>query len=195
MADKLDIDWVRQHLTPLKDSEFIPATEFIPVTQATLEEIEKEGDFNLPVDYKRFIQSFGCCVPTRKKLFELEVYIPPTESLKSDLSWMSKRDDGKQDVCVFYGMPGEHLTGVLGYREYYSERMPPTLLPIGSTSQGDQICLGVGGEELGKIFLWDEDLEIEWEDFATDDLIPREVMFWNVYRVSPSFSEFLSLIV
>lgn len=61
-------------------------------------------------------------------------------------------------------------------------RLPPHLLPIGSTGGGDLICLWLEGPARGSVVLWDH--EAEHKPPTTK----------NVHAVAPDFATFLALL-
>ena len=59
--------------------------------------------------------------------------------------------------------------------------MPESLIPLGDDGRGNQICLGVSGDETGKVFYWDHNNEWDEEDYFADygEPMPEEVRFQN----------------
>ena len=66
--------------------------------------------------------------------------------------------------------------------ECYAGRMPPGLLPIATTSCGDQLCLWLTGELRGAVVLWDHQAEHH---------PPTQS---NLHFIAPSFTAFLALL-
>jgi len=60
--------------------------------------------------------------------------------------------------------------------------MPAGLLPIATTSCGDQFCLWLAGDDRGSVALWDHEAE---------HCPPTAA---NLHRVASSFTEFLELL-
>jgi hypothetical protein len=155
---------------------------FVPLPERELADFYAEG-VDLPELYKRFATTFGLCYFTRAILVEYTEYIPRTG-----------RTDGAY-VGVFYGGSRDsspYRRGLYDMRECYFDSMPETITPIANDDYGNQFCIGVAGSEFGKVFFWDHDEQIEFDDSRQPDgSVPREVLFRNVYLVADSFLDFL----
>ncbi len=91
--------------------------------------------------------------------------------------------EGMMSLDVFYGFT-KGVYGLIQNIEIFFGRIPATIIPIGDTPFGSQVCLGISGDERGKVYFWDKDDERE---IAGD----RENDFGNVYLIANSFSEFV----
>ena len=86
----------------------------------------------------------------------------------------------------FYGL------NVISYRELeksrtaYHNRIPPELLAFGYSPGGDNFCIAIAGKNLGKIYYWDHDYEVE------EDEIPG---YQNITLLCDSFTEFIDSLV
>lgn len=168
----------------------VGSQDFVPVSAEAIRKLDELGE--IPTVYREFIRQFGCCSPTREFGFIYSSYITPSDELHQDLSWMVKKTSGQDCLSAFYGMPTAKLNGIIEWRDYYGDRIPENLLPVASTLSGNQLCIGMSGDEYNKIFLWELDSEIEREDFVVDGELSKEVLFWNIYKVYESFSDLVS---
>jgi hypothetical protein len=72
------------------------------------------------------------------------------------------------------------------------------MIPIAGDGGAGQICLGIKGDDLGKVFYWDManeplDEETYLEDYG--EPMPAEAKRQNVHLVADSFDEFLDQLV
>ncbi len=67
--------------------------------------------------------------------------------------------------------------------ENYKDRMPKNFIPIAYDPGGNRIVIGVSGQDTGKIYFWDHEME------ANDDEQPD---MSNMHLVADSFEEFLA---
>ena len=66
--------------------------------------------------------------------------------------------------------------------EVHEGRIPPNLLPIACDDGGDLICISMYGDDAGAVLFWDRHQESGRPSYD------------NVYRIAPSFSEFIDAI-
>lgn len=97
----------------------------------------------LPEDYAAFLTRFGCCAPYGVAL------VMPIED--PDWRW------GRIQIGLFYGFTSDGPDDVRRRRETYADRIPSNLLPIACALGDEQICLGLSGEERGKVYFWSHD--------------------------------------
>ncbi|MCI0417434.1 SMI1/KNR4 family protein [bacterium] len=83
-----------------------------------------------------------------------------------------RTDDGHLEmVDWFLGIhEGEH-DNLLRYLEWYKNRIPTDLLPIGHDAGGNLILIGIIGVNLGKIFFWDHEKEDSDSRVGYDNII------------------------
>jgi hypothetical protein len=90
----------------------------------------------------------------------------------------------ESSVLMFYGIHDDPDYQLDRTCDAYDERVPADLIPIGSDSFGNNICLGWKGPRAGKIYFWDHEEELDENgDFVTD--------YRNVYLLADSLQEFL----
>ncbi|GHC14089.1 SMI1/KNR4 family protein [Cerasicoccus arenae] len=84
------------------------------------------------------------------------------------------------DVMELYGVgAGERASELVDTIKLYRNRIPDCMIPVGSDSFGNQICLVTTQEDFGKIYLWIHD---EVGQGQHDSL---------VYLISNSFTDFV----
>ena len=79
------------------------------------------------------------------------------------------------------GVPGD-LAAML---DSYRERIPASTLPIGMDPGGNLILLGLEAPHTGRVMLWVQDHEVDWEAGETPD-------FSNVGLAAASFTDFMA---
>jgi hypothetical protein len=68
----------------------------------------------------------------------------------------------ESDLNILFPLVGhEYSERLLNIIMTYKGRIPSELLPIGSDSGGNIICLTITGENRGKVYLWDHSQESE----------------------------------
>ncbi|MCZ2340638.1 MAG: SMI1/KNR4 family protein [Bacteroidales bacterium] len=154
--------------------------EFYPLTPEDVRFLEQQIGNVLPDDYKRFILKYGCA-----HFFNSNVVVraiePPPEDL-SDADWLA--------FAVFFGSCEQYR--LLDEIDLVRGRMPDTVIPIAGDYGGNLFCLGVGGEDLGKVYIWDFHNEPDTQDYLDEGLpVPDRLMYSNMGLVSKSFSDFI----
>jgi hypothetical protein len=101
-------------------------------------------------------------------------------------------EDGKGPFSDFYGSK-DTINSLAENIEAYKGRMPDMIIPIGDDGMGNQICLGIGGDERGKVYYWDHENEWDEQQYMEDYGVPMppEMKFQNVYLVAESFEDFI----
>jgi hypothetical protein len=162
--------------------EPIGSDHFIPMSEGNLALLEERLRCRFPADYRQFLMTYGVCGP--KNIVEFTFVNKPCCR------------NAKGHVAVFYG-PQTKIDEAYSLQtriEFFSRRIPDTLIPIADTGIGNQICLGIKGNEAGKIYFWDIQNEPpDEEDYLEDYGIPRSpgAMFHNVHLIAESFEDFL----
>lgn len=64
--------------------------------------------------------------------------------------------------------------------------MPNESIPIARTAGGDILCLNLGTEKYGHVFLWDHERELMFEE--------GKMTIDHLYHVAVSFNKFLDII-
>lgn len=139
------------------------------ISQEDLVSFERLLMFALPSDYADFL--LRCNGGS------------PTPDLVPVQDW--PQGGPEADVRMLYGIgddPKEDTYDLRWNIECYAGRMPSGLLPIATTSCGDQFCLWLTGHNRGSVVLWDHEAEHR---------PPTEA---NLHRVAPTFTAFLQLL-
>jgi hypothetical protein len=141
-----------------------------------LQNIEEIQNCKLPEDYKKFLLSHNGGKPLWST-FDIKNCFLNGEPIGSS-------------VRFFYGICLDtksimHLYDIFDNIKCYNNRVPNELLPIGTDSFGNNICLCIKGDNYGKIYFWDH----EGEAAAFD---PHKSPWWdNVYFIADSFTDFI----
>jgi hypothetical protein len=116
-------------------------TDVPPITEEEIRRVEQEIGHKLPADYLHFITKYGFSVG--------EPYIGYGE-----LDDPTRVQAGTR-VGVFYGVGcSSHYDIISKFRFAHDLLdMQEHLLPI-ATSEGDQICLSLAGQDFGRVYLW-----------------------------------------
>ena len=131
-----------------------------PADEAAIARVERELGFDLPADYREFLERQNGGKP------ELNFY------------------DRQVTVRYFYsaGPTDDEYVDDLetAARNYWPPSRPgdpidPSFLPIGENVFGNVICLKVRGEDYGAVYFWDHELAVSVGPYT---------------RVTDSFSEF-----
>jgi hypothetical protein len=165
--------------------------KFVPMTEAEIVTVEKQIGSRLPEAYRKFLATYGAA--TFKGASPDNPYIV-FRSLKPLPPHISKSGKGLFDA--FYGAEKDERDPYsLRVRiRFFTGRMPASIIPIGDDGGAGQICLGVKGAEVGKVYYWDQANEpLDKEDYLADYGKPRppEAMFENVHQIAESFDDFL----
>lgn len=139
-----------------------------------LKEIEMNIGKQLPSDYKDFLKEYGgCYLESTKTTDEIE-YDVCYKPIEKD-PWMGK-DDDTQLLEDFYGLANDH-SNLQEAIDTYSDRFPKNIIPIASSSGGNEICMDIDNE---KILFWDHELSHPDKDF---------------FLIANSFEEFILSLV
>jgi hypothetical protein len=168
-----------------------PATgaTFSPMSEDEAAKLEAQLGAPLPEAYRSFLQTYGGCS------FGEYVDFHVVEELRGILP-----SRGIGHFSHFYGAASADSGKTLGLEwniACYRERMPETLAPIANDGGDNQICLGVSGDEIGKVYYWDHNNEWDEDDYLDfGKPVPPDMKFQNVHLIANSFDEFvLSLVV
>ncbi len=86
-------------------------------------------------------------------------------------------------IQVFFGIDYPITSCNLDWNYHvHKSRIPSNLFPIACDDGGDLICISLSGTDENAVFFWDRHTE------------PAEPSYKNVYRIAPSFSEFIERI-
>ena len=114
-----------------------------PISNEQLVQLQMRLQLTFPVAYVKFLSKFNGGRP------------------KPDTFKMKRLRDGKQSegmIDWFYSAGSTDESNDLE-REFrlLAHRLPPNLLPIAHDPGGNQICISLSGEHIGKVLFWDCD--------------------------------------
>ncbi|HXG10999.1 MAG TPA: SMI1/KNR4 family protein [Gemmataceae bacterium] len=154
--------------------------EYHPLSPGEIREVEQLVGFSLPDDYKEFISKYGCAYFADKRVVVRTVE-PPPEDL-SDSDWL--------DFAVFFGGCEQYC--LVDEIRLVRGRMPDTVIPIADDHGGNLFCLGVGGDDRNKVYIWDFHNEPDAQDYLDEGLpVPDRLMYSNMGLVAHSFTDFI----
>jgi hypothetical protein len=87
----------------------------------------------------------------------------------------------RETIEIFYGASSDPIYDLLVNINEYRNRMPKTVIPIGSDAGGNQICLGISGTVRDKVYFWEFEKEV----------VDGEPDFSNMRLISHSFEAFI----
>lgn len=129
-----------------------------------LDRFEKLIGASLPVDYRQFLNDHNGGKPS------------PSDFNISE-------EEGEGSIHHFYGLhDGPNYANLEASFKVYRERMPSTMIPIADDSGGNSICLGISGDDFGRIFFWDHESEADEEE---------QPYYKNITIIANSFRIFL----
>jgi cell wall assembly regulator SMI1 len=131
-----------------------------------LAEAEQRLGFIFPTDYREFLLRQNGGRPTPSEFAFTDPDGDPSDSL---VDFFYSIYDG-----TLNNLELKHRTFTLG------ERMPPNIVPIANDPFGNQICMSVAGDDVGRVYFWDHELET------------GEPTYENMSLIANSFTEFLS---
>ena len=143
-----------------------------PFTEAQLDEVEAQTNGRLPTSYRQMLTTLGGC------MFAAPVYFnDPQAKMPVMFGW-------------FFGFD-ELLDAIRSHEEV----LPDGVIPIGDDGGGNLYCLGVKGDDLGKVFFHDHG--VGWDEEAQDYLargeeLPLRLRYQTVYLLANSFDEFVN---
>lgn len=106
----------------------------------------------LPAPYLKMLRTFETAVR-----FKNEIVFTPIEQS----SWSG--EDGTLSIDEFYG-PKRGSSGVLQNIKTFEGNVPDSVIPIGESFGGNQICLGIRKPTKGKVYFWDHESEFDETD-------------------------------
>lgn len=162
----------------------IVGDEFVPMDDEEIAALEATLAAPLPASYRAFLQTSGAST------FAEYVDFVPVQPLPAVLS-----STGEGHLSHFYGAKSSRYKAHLALEwnvRVYRDRMPASMIPVASDGGGNQICLGISGDERDNVYFWDH--HHEWDDNDYRDQgqpVPPDVAFQNVYRIAESFDDFI----
>lgn len=143
--------------------------------------LENEFDISFPEDYKKFILKYG------------------ETTCENDIGYIAKKnnilslENSYEMIVDFYGLESNNFN-LCKLINTFLGRMPYSIIPIADCPGGNQICIGVKGEVLGKVYLWDHEKELDaYRMLSPNQIFPDIDKYWtNVYQIADSFVEFIN---
>jgi SMI1-KNR4 cell-wall len=151
-----------------------------PMPEAELRQIEESIGGDLPSSLQLILLDYGAF------RFQNEVMFVALES-----------DPSITTSClgVFFGAEVEGRRGLSYYIRMFKNRMPHTIIPIGNNLFGDKFCLGIQGNEQGKLYYWyhenEPDRQEYWARHGQGVPLSRAFLFQNVFLIANTFDEFI----
>lgn len=142
---------------------------FEPFSNQNLAQIQDKIGDSLPEAYKEFLLTYG------RSMFSGEVNCTP-QGDPLYFGWFYGFNELVDAVDTFGGV------------------LPETIIPIGDDGGGNQFCLGVNGNDFGKVYFhnhgigWHADAEayrVRCEE------VPADIRYQTVFEVAPSFEQFI----
>jgi hypothetical protein len=133
------------------------------LSEEELAAFEMDKNVQLPEDYRNFMLRYNGGQPVPKSF-----NFPESESGSS--------------VGVFYPIKKDGTNSLQFVMQQFEGRVPEELLPVAGDMFGNQICLGLEGENRGKVFFWDHEME---------PLEGGEPDYANIRLLASTFDEFL----
>lgn len=133
-----------------------------------LERVEKKVGASFPQEYVNFLRKYNGG-EVENSIVEL-----PLEEIESFI------------LSSFFGTRVEDINDILSCYATFENRIPKGCVPIGRDVGGNIVCLNLNTEKYGAIFLWDHDIELDFDE--------NEMDIQDLYYVASSFDEFLHMI-
>ncbi|MBC7809956.1 MAG: SMI1/KNR4 family protein [Burkholderiales bacterium] len=150
--------------------------------ESDLTYLEESQGIALPEDYRRFLLAHNGGYP-ELCVFPIDDFPRDTHAM---VGWFFALEGAFSDTGAvegYQGLPPTIEEALVDYRN----RVPSDLLPIARDPGGNLICLGVKGEQTGKVYFWDHNEEsIDEEGHPT---------YLNVYKIADTFTKFLNSLV
>ena len=168
MNEVLPMSSITDKLTKL-EIEPVRGDDFEPFSHAQIAEIEKIIGTKLPRDYQHFLAQFG------HAMFAEEV---SCTSLTNPI-WFG----------TFFSF--DQLVKTIDAK---IEVLPETLIPIGGDGGGNLFCLGVKGDDLGRVYFhnhsigWHADAERLSE---AGEMVPPDIRYQTVIKIADTFEQFI----
>jgi hypothetical protein len=136
-----------------------------PITDDQIKKIENRLRISLPQDYKDFLLKHNGGYPDPD-------------------AFIFRRGEKSEEGAVdrFLAIHDGQHDNLARYLEWYKGRLPRNLFPVAHDPGGNLIAISVSGDDVGKVYFWDHDEEVE-EGEAPD--------YRNVYLIADDFAGFL----
>lgn len=138
--------------TAMRRIEFRYVPGAVPISEASIQSLEREMGSELPSDYRHFLSKYGF---SAGKVYSCYGDLDDPERVSRD-----------NQIGMFYGLDSPTSENLDELRSlYHGLGMPDHFLPIASNDVGD-ICLSVDGADAGRVYLWPmRELELEEDHF------------------------------
>lgn len=143
-----------------------------PLTERHIGELETRTGGPLPGSYRQMLAELGGCTPS-----EAVYYNDPVAKIPVMFGW-------------FYDY-SELMDAIKSYEEV----LPDGVIPIGDDGGGNLYCLGVKGDDSGKVFFhdhgagWDEEAR---SYLSRGDALPVHLRYQTVYLLAETFDDFVN---
>lgn len=123
------------------------------IDDRAIDEFEASCGLSLPSEYRSFLLKYNVGCPKKNGFFYKHV-----EKIK-------RGDEPDGSISYFYGLSGNETWRLQWAYEIYvkNSRIPKEYLPIATDPGGNNLCIGVGEGNYGKIYFWDHEKEV-YED-------------------------------
>lgn len=136
------------------------------LSDGDVKSLEKELGFLLPSKYREFLLSYNGGRP-----------------IPADFPITGFPNNPSGGIQIFLGIDRKYNSSNIAWSyKILSKRIPTFFLPIAGTDVGNLVCLAIGGENEGKVYLWDHENE------------HTPPTYRNVYLIADSFQAFLNSI-
>jgi hypothetical protein len=166
----------------------VVGNKLAPMTDVEVARLEEQLNVEFPKSYRSFLATYGASAFNGASPDNPFIRFRSLKPLPPNVS-----NNDKGLFSIFYGADVNEGYGLSTRIRFYSGRMPESIVPIGDC-WGNQICLGISGNEAGKVYYWDQENEPQSEQEYMADFgksIPPEAKFQNVYLIAESFEDFL----
>jgi hypothetical protein len=135
------------------------------ITTADVEKLEELLETKLPTEYKCFLLSNGGGQPLNNIFRKYK-----GEKMIQEFS-----------IDVLFGIDDKETAGdIFSNRAIFPDRIPSDLLTIGTDGIGNMICIGIGSDNNGKIYIW----------YDKERDLNEPVSYRDVKQIADDFDDF-----
>lgn len=141
------------------------------LTDSQIKKIEKKVGLDFPAEYRNHLLKYngGQCEPNEFDFLE------NGKVTSSNIDWFLAIYDGEYD----------NLEDYINTYKIEQKRMPSRILPIAHDPGGNLICISCEGLDVGRVYFWDHDNEVDYSVSDDDDDL-------NMSLIAKSFGDFLN---
>lgn len=136
------------------------------LAEADLAAFEAKWDVKLPAQYRKFLRNYDGGYPD------------PT-------GFNFKSGKGGSALSCFFGVKQNVDLSLDDALRTFKDRIPQRFFPVADDQGGNLICISLFGEDHGKIYFWNHELEAD----ETQGFTPETTN--NLILVADSFDEFI----